>query len=142
MTIWRKTQRAPSRTRGVILVLAALLIPVACGFAALAIDAGFLWTQRNMLQNTADAAALAGASALPNDPSLAQQLANEYIDKNLVLGNVSAQERQILLGHWENGTFTPTSDDAGPDAVRVIVGRTENLFFGPVIHVNTAEVRA
>ncbi len=142
MTTWRKRLKASPRTRGVILVLAALLLPVACGFAALAIDAGFLWTQRNMLQNTADAAALAGASALPNDPALAGQLAAEYIDKNLVLGNVSAQERQIILGHWEKGSFTATGPDGAPDAVRVIVGRRENLFFGPVIHVNTAEVRA
>ncbi len=142
MTRWRRQLKASPRARGVILVLAALLLPVALGFAALAIDSGFLWTQRNMLQNTADAAALAGASALPNDPSLAQQLASEYIDKNLVLGNVSAQERQIILGHWDKGSFAATGPDGQPDAVRVIVGCTENLFFGPVIHVNTAEVRA
>ena len=50
--------------RGQVLVLVALAIVVLLVMAALAIDVGFMYTTRHELQRSADAGALAGASAL------------------------------------------------------------------------------
>ena len=50
--------------RGFALVFLGLTIVVFLGFAALAVDIGYLYAARNELQNAADAAALAGAREL------------------------------------------------------------------------------
>lgn len=62
----------PPRRRGAVIIQAALCLTVMAGFAALAIDVGQLCAIRADLQNTADAAALAGASAYFSDVGLAQ----------------------------------------------------------------------
>ena len=54
------------RTRGQdgqALVLMVIFLTVLLGFAAIAVDAGRFYTERRFLQNAADAAALAGATA-------------------------------------------------------------------------------
>ncbi|MBP1920804.1 TadE/TadG family type IV pilus assembly protein [Youngiibacter multivorans] len=45
---------------GAVVVIVALMMTVLMGFAALAIDVGFMYNQRRSLQNAADAGALAG----------------------------------------------------------------------------------
>lgn len=50
--------------RGSALILFAVSLPVLLGFAALAVDGGRMYATKADLQKTADAAALAGASAL------------------------------------------------------------------------------
>ncbi len=54
----------PRRDAGQVLVLFALAITVILGFAGLAFDVGRFYSERRFLQNAADAAALAAASAL------------------------------------------------------------------------------
>ena len=56
--------------KGIVLPLVAILMFVFIGFAAFAIDFGHLYVVRNQLQNAADAAALAGASVLFENPSI------------------------------------------------------------------------
>src|SRR4051812_21917434 len=53
------------RGGGQALVLVALLMPLLFGIVALVIDGSTLLVQRRMIQNAADAAALAGARELP-----------------------------------------------------------------------------
>ena len=62
--IGRVTAFARAET-GQSAVIVALLMTVICGFAALAIDLGYGYYQKNDLQTAADAAALAAASQLP-----------------------------------------------------------------------------
>ena len=50
--------------KGVTAVVVAIFLVGFIGFAALAIDVGYLMTARNELQNIADGAALAGARTL------------------------------------------------------------------------------
>ncbi len=57
--------------RGVVLILAAILIPVLLGFAGLAIDLGWLYFNKLGMQNAADAGALAGAFQLKKGQSYA-----------------------------------------------------------------------
>src|SRR5437867_2908897 len=67
---------------GQVLILAALGMAVLMGFVALAIDVGLIFETRRSAQNSADAAALAGASALPSDASTAVSLAKSWAQKN------------------------------------------------------------
>src|SRR5687767_13035240 len=48
-----------SRRRGNILAMTTVLMVVLIAFVALAVDVGYLYTMRNELQRTADAAAIA-----------------------------------------------------------------------------------
>src|SRR3989304_6214559 len=68
--------------RGQALVLAALAMLVILGFAAMAIDVGYWFSQKREVQKAVDAAALAGAQELPDDSVLAETVAREYLTKN------------------------------------------------------------
>lgn len=59
------------RERGSVAILFALGFATLIGFAALAVDVGQVAAQKEHLQQTAAAAALAGAAALPQDPGAA-----------------------------------------------------------------------
>ena len=68
--------------RGQALVLAALSMVVILGFAAMAIDVGYWFSQKREVQKAVDAAALAGAQELPDDYVMAESVAREYLTKN------------------------------------------------------------
>jgi uncharacterized membrane protein len=63
----RDASRRPRNERGVVFLWVALFLTLILGFVALSIDIAKLMTARSQLQNAADAAALAGASAI--DPA-------------------------------------------------------------------------
>jgi Flp pilus assembly protein TadG len=62
--------------RGQVLLLTAMAIVVLIGFVALATDTGILWSQRRQMQTAADAAAIAGVSALRNKTSISSAASN------------------------------------------------------------------
>jgi hypothetical protein len=68
--------------RGQAMVLTCLFIVSMTGMAALVLDLGSWFRAQRDLQAVADAAALAGAHALPGSPSEASGLAIEYASKN------------------------------------------------------------
>src|SRR2546423_15602482 len=68
--------------RGQMLLVAAISMAVLLGFTALAIDMGLFFENRRHLQNTADAAALAGVEQLPANPGLGISDANDRAAKN------------------------------------------------------------
>ena len=72
--------------KGVTAVYVALLISVFIGFAAWVIDIGFIMVTKNELQNAADAAALAGASALSSDYTTIKNTAGNVAMLNKVSG--------------------------------------------------------
>ncbi len=64
--------------RGQMLIMLAILIPVLLGVVAMGVDISvFYWTWSRM-QSAADAAVLAGATSLPDSPSLATAAAISY----------------------------------------------------------------
>ena len=79
-----------SNERGATLALVAVSMVALLGFAALAVDVGFLLDARTQAQRTADAMALAAASAfiddMPNAEALAPERATEYASRNPVNG--------------------------------------------------------
>ena len=67
---------------GQALVLFVLALAVILGFVAMTIDLGLLFEDRRHLQNTADAAALAGVAELPLQPVAARQKAEQWAANN------------------------------------------------------------
>jgi hypothetical protein len=113
--------------KGQVLVFVALAIFALLGLAALGIDVGFMYSVRHELQRSADAGALAGASAFTtgdwNDPSvrsIADSRARDFASRDVV-----AQTR-----------LNPASDVAVsfplPDRIEVITSRNADLFFARI----------
>jgi hypothetical protein len=68
--------------RGQAAVLTLVFLVVLLGMAALVLDVGSWYRADRATQATADAAALAGAQALPDSTADASSLATQYADKN------------------------------------------------------------
>jgi Flp pilus assembly protein TadG len=60
----------------------SLLIVVILLFAMIVVDVGFLIMEKGKVQNAVDAAALAGAQELPDDPVAAEAVARDYFAAN------------------------------------------------------------
>ena len=133
-----------TNSRGATLVLVAILMAVLIGFAALAIDIGYVATTRNELQNISDAAALAATGKLgeiylendglynhDTDHTLIEAIAIEVGQKNQAAGlSIVIADSDIEIGSWNGDPgvsprFTSTTVD--PDAVRVTVRRDDSL---------------
>jgi len=67
--------------RGAILVITTVYLPVIVGFMTLAIDMSYVMRMQNMLQVTADSAALAATWNLPNATSVT--VAQQYAADNM-----------------------------------------------------------
>jgi hypothetical protein len=133
-----------TNSRGATLVLVAILMAMLIGFAALAIDIGYVATTRNELQNISDAAAIAAAGKLgeiymENDGSYNHDTDYESIETiaqevgllNQAAGlSIVIAGSDIEIGSWNaDPGASPrfTSNTVDPDAVRVTVGRTDDL---------------
>jgi Flp pilus assembly protein TadG len=66
------------REGGQTLLIFVLALTVLLGFTTMAIDLGLFFQDRRHLQNTADAAALAGVAELPKKPAAAKSKAAEW----------------------------------------------------------------
>lgn len=89
-----------NKNKGSVLITLALLLPLILMFTGLAVDTGSLYAQKAKLQNTADAAALAGATALQekHEVQTAINLAlvlpdeKEKVEKEIDIANARADE--------------------------------------------------
>jgi hypothetical protein len=112
--------------RGSVLPIVGLCMTVILGFAALAIDLGQQSALHNQMAATADAAALAAASQLPNEKK-AHAKALEYAEKNMPAeenGTVLTDE-DIVFGTWYEGKREFVADGPFTNAVQVTVRRSE-----------------
>ena len=78
--VWHGEQ--VNEQRGQATVLTLVFLVVLLGMAALVLDLGSWYRADRATQSTADAAALAGAQALPSDTGQASSLASSYASKN------------------------------------------------------------
>ncbi len=124
--------------RGAVAVLIAVILVALLGFAALAVDAGMLYSEKAQAQNGSDAAALAVAekcAASTSDPncSTTSQIAKDMANKNAVdgLGNINSVNLDLTN---RKVTVSAGSQQAGgaPNAV--------SLVFGRVLGMNSADV--
>jgi Flp pilus assembly protein TadG len=89
--------------RGQATILSLVFLVVLLGMAALVLDLGSWYRSDRATQSAADAAALAGAQALPTDPGGATTLALQYSDKNG--GGLSAGDVTVSTGLAPNDTI-------------------------------------
>jgi Flp pilus assembly protein TadG len=114
--------------RGQTMVLTVVFLVVLMGCAALTLDVGVWYREQRQAQATADAAALAGAQALPASPSDAVSWAQQYADSNG--GGVAAADITLR-------------NDVGPnDTIAVQVTRSAPSFFATVFSFGSVNVHA
>jgi hypothetical protein len=110
--------------KGSVMVLFALLLVFMIGLVGIVADAGLVYHQRAVLQNAADAAALAGAAQLPD-------MAN---------ASDSATQFGLLNGVHSNDAFQVTFPEEHQMAVRI--SRTVRLNFAPMVGYQSFNVSA
>jgi Flp pilus assembly protein TadG len=91
------------KDHGQATVLTVVFLVVVLGMAALVLDVGSWYRADRSAQSTADAAALAGAQALPSDPGAAGGLAIQYSNKNG--GGVSPSNITVSSSLMTNDTI-------------------------------------
>ncbi len=114
------------REHGQAAALTVLFLTVLCFSAAAVIDVGSWFREDRDTQRAADAAALAGAQALPEDQGAAQALALEYGTKNG--GGVLADDVSFST------TVLPG------DTISVDVDRPADSFFAKIVGIDSVEV--
>lgn len=134
---------------GAIAAVSAVSLVVILGFGAFAIDMSYAYSERTLLQATADAAALAAAPELPNK-NKAREMAFQYVEANMpeeFHGKVLVKE-DVVLGHWDPVSET-WSPNVGPhNAVQITTRRsTDNgnrldLFLAPILGVGSLDMEA
>lgn len=134
--------------RGVVAIMAALLLVAVVGFAALVIDLGWLYVVRSELQNGADAGALAGVVELAlNGPAEAEAMAVTYATRpaNFHLTNPPPGPGAVavtILGS-DGGDGDDDDDDEASYRLRVRVGPTAvPTIFARVWGISTSDVAA
>ena len=138
---------ALNNQRGVAAIMVGVALVMLLGFAALAVDLGFVWVTRNELQNAADAAALGATrqlgviyeglhyGELPTyvcDQAFLTNVAREIALKNAAAGKyITINDSDVTIGKWnaEKKILTPTL--MGADAIRVGV-RRDSTANGPI----------
>jgi len=147
MGMYKARRASDQRRRATVVPFVAVTVIVLLGFASLAVDVGYICVAAGQMQRTADASALAGASALLLGSEPVHQRAIEVAEQNPVSQDpVTPDELNIVIGNWEarEQSFTPASGDETvcPNAVHVTGTRSEMaLFFAPVLGVNETSVQ-
>jgi hypothetical protein len=121
--------RRLARHRGAAIIFVAFVLFLLIAMAGLAIDVGYVYTVRNELQNAADAAALAGAQVLYDDPTTtaddppgshvnpnANGVALDFLNQNYS-EKVQVTPESIERGHWSFATRTFTTNETDLDPV-------------------------
>jgi Flp pilus assembly protein TadG len=109
------------RTRGQVIVMITIAIPVLLLFAGLAIDFGIAYTDEMALSRAVDAAALEGMRNLSQGSSVAKQLATDTFNANV----------QALGTYTTPPTFSFTqSTDASGDQIVTITG---TVYWQPIL---------
>ena len=110
--------------RGQVTVLTAVFLVVMLGLCGFVLDVGSWFRQQRVSQATVDAAALAGAQALPSDPGSAKSLAEQYAADN---------------GGVAGATFTVGTKFRPNDAITVAQASDVNTIFAKLPPFNIAK---
>ena len=108
------------RQEGQAVLMTVLFLVGILGMAALVLDVGSWFREKRQLQASADAAALAGAQALPGSPSNATTLALNYGSANG--GGVAGADVTITSGLTANDTITVQAKTTAPGFFSKIFG--------------------
>lgn len=130
VTAWRRLLASWQRHQeGQALVLAAISFIVVMGFTAMAIDIGLFLREKRHLQNAADAAALAGVQALPNEPANAVALAQQWAQQN-------------GIGQENRSVQSVTIDEGNTRIAVTVVHQDAPFWFARVLGLTSTDIRA
>jgi Flp pilus assembly protein TadG len=115
------------REDGQVLVMTAVFMVALIGLAGIVLDIGSWFRQQRQQQTTVDAAALAGAQALPNDPTNANALASDFASRN---GGVAGATITISSKYTPNDAVTVTKTDSAS-------GLISHIFGVPTVQITT-----
>jgi len=123
---------------GAVAIMVALLLGVLLGVAALAVDVGYLMTAKNELQNVADSAALAGASALrgrywtyssEQKPDILAVIQDIAANNQVAGENITIADTDVTISSWP-----PPVEQDHSNAVEVIaVSNPIPTFFARIV---------
>ena len=122
------TRRLYSESGQAIVVMLLFLV-VLLGGVALTLDVGSWYREHRQAQQTADAAALAGAEVLPGDPAQALTLAQSYAGLNG--GGINPSGGVAFQGDFQAN-----------DTLTVKVTRTAPGFFSKIFGIDSVNVHA
>lgn len=137
------SEASASHTKGVVTVLAALMMTLLLGVAALAVDLGLLFLAKYELQSAADAGALAGARQLHAldsgvDWDGGEQRADAVSRRNGNFGRLIT-EPEAVAGYWDpvlGGSVLSRDAIIDPShvfpGVTVVIRREAGLNGGPI----------
>jgi hypothetical protein len=115
-------------SRGQAAVMTILFLTVLIGASAMSLDVGSWYHAKRQLQAEADAAALAGAQALPDSPADAKAYAIEYSNKN--------------GGNLDPSQITISSDITTNDTIKVHLSAPAPGFFSKLFGLSSVTVGA
>lgn len=124
----KRLAESHSKEHGQMMVMFAFMLAVLCGLVALSIDTGIILLQRTNLQKTADAAALAGAAELPDDPDRAETVALNWAEANGF--------------DPDNGYSISTTIADGGESITVEVARDTPFLFARALGLESIDVSA
>ena len=133
--------------RGVAVVFTMVTLTLLIGFAALAIDVGYMYSVQAELQKAADASVLAGATQLHDYPEVID-IAQAYAKRNYPNSGTILAESDIEVGNWSQRSSTFAAGAIPNNAVRVLARRAEvnsnpvQMFFASIIGISKADLGA
>ena len=128
---------------GVFVVLAGLLITVLLAASAMSVDMSRIWSMRNELQTSADAAALVGAIQLtpPHLPGYAVDTATAFANRNKALYDPVTVD-SVQTGTWDDDLVTFTAGGSPTNAIHVVVSHGTNKLLIGMLGVSAPRVKA
>jgi Flp pilus assembly protein TadG len=112
------------------------MMPVFLGFAALAVDIGFVWASKAQLETAVEAAALACQYGLSSDTTTAINNGIQYAGYNTVMGTpLTLSSASFTFGNWNSTTRTlsavslPLAAGATVDSCKASATVSSPLFF-------------
>jgi Flp pilus assembly protein TadG len=121
-----------SDERGQVFVLTTIALVCMTALSAFVLDIGAWFRDHREMQRAADAGALAGAQALPNNPSQASQLASQYATQD----GASSSGTTVSFGGTGSCPGGPT------DTICVTAKQTDPGFFSKVLGINSVNIKA
>jgi Flp pilus assembly protein TadG len=115
--------------KGVVAIFVGIALVALVGMLAYVIDTGSLYETRRSMQSAADAAALAGAQELPENPDVAVQVALDYVDMQGL--PVTSTDVSIERTFVSNDTIKVTVSDPN-----------KKTFFAGIFGINRVNVGA
>jgi hypothetical protein len=128
----KRLQRLRTDESGMSYVFVGLGMMALFGASMLAIDVGMLMTARNQAQNSADAAALAGATALAFDSWTDRTASGPVVQSAIRTGKENLVQKGAPSILPADVTFPPNPDTGEFNRVQVNVWRTSDREEGPV----------